>query len=579
MQRIDALIFFLSVGLLIYFRYWINPVLYFVAQEPVFFFDKYFFREFLRFPGGLLEYVSALLAQFFYTPWPGALLLSLFFTLIFILLRQVVKRITLFDPSALALVPLLFLAIAHNDYTHPLVVDLVLLTALSCTFIYMSLRRGMRILFLLVGGPLLYFAAGAAFLLFGLYALVYEILQKRDWLLSILILLTAVLPCASGLWLFPVRLQDAFWQPAFPDHHSAIRILAYLAAAILAVLLFFAAKRTGRLFAQARPLWRIIPAAILLLLFFILPALRLDKMEKSYWQITYHARTQEWQKLLVRCEKPYPNAPQITSLINRALCHTGQMGDRLFSYPQDFGLEGLFPSDDATISTPLIRSDIYFDLRHFNEAKHWAHEAVSVTGETAWNMQRLALIYLIDEQPEAAQLYITKLKKSIPLRQWARRHEQYVENIAAVKDDPEIGPLLRSRVSESFLSFVNNPLADLPRLLHADPKNKAAYDYWMAALLLTKRLARFVQLADLSRAKPLPRHFQEAVLIYMSQVHDHGLTFDEKIFSPETLQRYRTFQSSLQASRDDRSAAQRELAGHFADTYWYYLIFHKGPGA
>ncbi|MBN1561059.1 hypothetical protein JW998_12470 [candidate division KSB1 bacterium] len=577
MQKLAALTTCAGVGCLFYFRYVINPVLYFTAQEPVFFFDRYFFREFLQYPGGMLEYVSALLAQFTYTPWAGAAMISVIFMLLFVLLRQVMKKTIQFDPSALALVPLMFVLLAHNDYTHSLVVDLVLLVALLFAAIYMSAqRRVVRILFLLILGPLLYYATGAAFLLFGLFAVLFELLHKRDFLLAILIILVSIsIPYISASRLFMVRLHDAFWQPAFPDSHSAIIILIYLSAPVFSLLLLLTARLKPAILSPTKPIW-IFQSMLVLTLFFTIPLLSLKKIEKSYWQITCYGRSGEWHKLLVQCEKPYPNTPQIVSLINRALGHTGQLGNRLFSYPQDFGLEGLFPADDATISTPLIRSDIYFDLGHYNEAKHWAHEAVSVIGETAWNLQRLAIIYLLYGQLDAARPYLTKLKKTLPLRRWAQQYEHYLHNSEEIKNDPAIAPLLKNVVSENFLSFVNNPLPDLPRLLQANPQNKMAHDYLMAALLLTKKLSRFVRLVDLTQ--PLPRHYQEAVLIYTSQVQDHGLTIDEKNFSPETLQRFRAFHAAMASNRANKEKAQREVARNFGDTFWCYMVIHIGQG-
>ena len=122
--------------------------------------------------------------------------------------------------------------------------------------------------------------------------------------------------------------------------------------------------------------------------------------------------------------------------------------------------------------------------------------------------------------------------------------------------------------------------ARVVRMLRADAQNRIAFDYLMASLLLTKKLRRFVTLLDVSnRSAPLPRYYQEALLFYVSQVRDHGLEIDSTIVEKETLQRFRAFQSTVQANQNDKRAAERELAAHFSDTYWYYILFHVEQGA
>ncbi len=73
----------LAVGLVaFYFLYalWrLDPTLMYEAQEPVFFFDPYFVKGFLTYPGGMNELCSRFYAQLFYYSWSGALALVLLF--------------------------------------------------------------------------------------------------------------------------------------------------------------------------------------------------------------------------------------------------------------------------------------------------------------------------------------------------------------------------------------------------------------------------------------------------------------------------------------------------------------------
>ena len=62
---------FSAVFFCFYFFYlWfiIKPNLIYNTQEPVFFFGIHFFKEFLDHPGGITEYISAFLTQFYIYP-------------------------------------------------------------------------------------------------------------------------------------------------------------------------------------------------------------------------------------------------------------------------------------------------------------------------------------------------------------------------------------------------------------------------------------------------------------------------------------------------------------------------------
>ena len=97
----------------------------------------------------------------------------------------------------------------------------------------------------------------------------------------------------------------------------------------------------------------------------------------------------------------------------------------------------------------------------------------------------------------------------------------------------------------------------------------------MASLLLTKKLARFVQvIKGFDYAKPLPRHYQEALLFYMLQMRDQE-KFDKNNFEPETIRRFQAFVPLAQKSRENQETAKKDLREQFANTYWYYLLFHK----
>jgi hypothetical protein len=260
--------------------------------------------------------------------------------------------------------------------------------------------------FLLLVTPLYYYLAGSAIQVFLFFIFFFEIVNMRRLVFFfVLVALGLLLPFLSSSGVLLVRMKDAFLYPAFPEFQiQSMELLLYLSVPLLALLLYAGLKTNPDFLTKPKQPWSTIQMVVLVAIFFGTPFLTFNKTKKYFWHITYYARTGAWQKILDLHNRSYPTSPQITALVNRALCHTGQMGDNLFSYPQDFGLEGLFLMDDRQLSTPLIRSDLYFDLGHYNEAKHWAHEAVSVKGETAWILQRLVVVLIMYEQKNAARV-------------------------------------------------------------------------------------------------------------------------------------------------------------------------------
>ncbi len=576
-QKITLFYAIVALGLLFYFKYVVNPALYFAAQEPIFYGDRFFLKEFLSHPGGLLEYAAALLSQFYYWPWFGSLTILVVFVLIFLLLSNVFTRLLERPHFFVAALPVAILFYAHHSYVHLFVVDMALLIALAGLALYASLKtNAAKLFFVLLIGPVFYYAAGSAFFVFALYVMFYELVTTRHIVsLVFLLVYSIVLPFIAQTILF-VRLTDAFYAPAFPDARLvSLNTLLYLSVPVL-VILTLAIKKINLKIFQKPQLTFWMHSVVVLAIFCLIPILNQKKSDKVFYDIIYRSRIGDWQAILKRGENPYPNSPQVTSIINRALYHTGQLGEKLFAYPQDFGLGGLFVLDDAHLSSPLIRSDLYFELGHFNEAKHWAYEAVSVTGETVWNLQRLVVVLLMYEQNDAAAIYLRKLNNSIIAKKWAKRFMPYATGEANLRDDPDIGPLLAFKVRDNFLSFINNPVPDLYELLQANSQNKMATAYLLASLLLNKKLEQFANLIQqYGHGQDVPRHYQEALIFYASQTPEAPVAI-RRFINQQTAHDFQAFQKSFQANRQNRNAMRNALAVRFADTYWYYLLFHQG---
>ncbi|RPH93390.1 MAG: hypothetical protein EHM72_16390, partial [Calditrichaeota bacterium] len=482
------ILFGAALMLVQFFYLWkvIKPELYFTAQEPVFYLEKYFFLSFLNYPAGIVDYFSALLTHLQYVPWLGALFVSLINLTILLFFRGYLIKTTSRDPQFWYALPLLPLMLMQNFYSHSFALNLILFCALGAAVIHVHIRSfGTRLVFVVLAGGLIYYLAGISLLIYSGLAILFELIKNRKGLLPVVLLAVSLLyPYLAGSQLFAVSLVQAFGHPLPAIKNEPFHPFFLPGFFLFVLLLVLLITRVDKKSLLLRPPILGVQFLTILALIVIVPFIRSKRIEKQFWQFEYYARMQEWQKVLDLTKKPFLRNQQVLFQINRALGHTGHLADRLFFYQQPFGRDALFlPHDYGTVS-PLVHSDLYFDLGHFNEAKRWAHEAASVRGESVWNVQRLALTYLIYDHRQAAELYFRKLEKTLFHKKWALRFRPFWSGQKPIASDSYLSSLIKSRVDHDALTFNDYPEKDLQILLAQNPENQFARDYMLADLLM-----------------------------------------------------------------------------------------------
>jgi hypothetical protein len=72
----------------------------------------------------------------------------------------------------------------------------------------------------------------------------------------------------------------------------------------------------------------------------------------------------------------------------------------------------------------------------------------------------------------------------------------------------------------------------------------------------------------------LPRHYEEALLIFKAMTGINKDITPGFTLNPSTLQRFSEFRKVLANYKGDLSLAKNELMEKFGDTYWYYMVYH-----
>jgi len=221
------------------------------------------------------------------------------------------------------------------------------------------------------------------------------------------------------------------------------------------------------------------------------------------------------------------------------------------------------------------RADLWFQLGDLdlrlglvNEAEHEAHEALAMHGPHPEILKRLALVNLIKQQPDAARVFLKALLANPVYAPWAADRLQRMARDPSLSSDPYIRRVQALQCRRDRRLPRHELHLRCRGLLTDNPRNRMAFEYFMASCLLRKDLAGFVRELPRLEAlgyRELPRHYQEALLVYERETRtivDRG----DYAIAPEVLQRFADF--SQAAGRDPTALADR-----FGDSYFFYRAF------
>jgi hypothetical protein len=563
-----------------------------IDNFPTFYLDGVFLKAQLATPGGLIDYASAFLAQFFYYSWAGAAVVTCQAWLIGLGTDGYLRAIGASRLRVLRFVGPLVLLAVYSQYMFHFGTTLAFTLVLVVAWLFLrfaprdAVRRGLCFLALSI---VLYVAAGAAFLLFALLCTGALIVKNHRYGEGLSYgLLAAVVPYLVGAtaWgfpaveaytkLLPIYLGTRENEPPKAMLKAIWVLYLFLPVAVGAVGLW--RLTVGRRMSPAKtpPIgakfgvlrWMIetillAAATVGTLAFYHNPEL------KALFAVDYYSRQGMWSKILDTAKHSPPHY-LICHAVDRALYHTDRLGDEMFAYYQDpealllTGREALWQKVDTCTELGLI-----------NEAENALMYSLKIFGEKPLLLQRLARIYLVKGDVETAGTYLSALSK-VPFWRCQAR-----ENLAQLRNDPnlaqveEIQHLRAVRLKRDFV----RPADVLRQLLVENPKNRMAYEYGIAWVLLTKNLAGFAEMFNTYHnavESRIPKHYEEAILLSRA-LGVGAVDLGVRSVSQESTDRLASFMKALQSFGQDTQAARKSLRAGFGDSYFYYFLF-SGSG-
>ena len=585
-------VYYLSILLII------KPELIYYASGRVIYYDpfvmdRWFLYDSLSTVGGPVNYIAGFFSQCFYFSWIGALILTVIGWLFWLLSQKAFAATKSNCVSETGfLFPILLLAAYASYNGHQLLIALSLLAVFSAFVIYLWIDLSKSffaaLLFLAEFACLYYLIGGAAFI-FGLLVALYELLVKRRLALS------GGIFAALALYFAGVYYGCVSEIPPF--------CLMYIPPFLILLLIAldkYRSNKHGR--AKSAPnknrlietfhlfvliLRKLIPYGLILLVFCFV----FNDKAKSLLQIWSYAEKQEWPKVL-ECAERYPESQYnifFNHDINRALYHTGRLGDEMFSYYQNpFALLLSIPDSGPTTDASKIlcrkatKADIFMELGYLGHARRFASEALELSNGCPYLARKLALIYLAEKQNETARIYLNALSKDLIYGRFARGLLSRLEKDPQLTDYEPVQSLRRVAVQKDYVGDYDLGNFFAP-LLQRNPHNKMAFEYMMATYLLKGQVDRIA--LNISRLnefgyKKMPRHYEEAILVYAAlrlQQFGEKTKIRGMPISPEAIKRFQEYNATGQKAQllynKKPEMIRQYLAKDFGDTYMFYFNF------
>ena len=570
--------------------FWAVPFvggLCFQEQYQMFLFDTGYFLERIVLPGGLADYISEFLVQFYYMPVLGGAIIALLLmgiqAAVWGLMKQYGARHD-FPGYLLSFLPSIALWCAMGDQNVLLSFVVALFGALVIGWIHNRFHnRLVKVVFELVSTALVYWFLGPVVFLYVVLMIgdtLKNALQKGNVLsgigysVCILILTIAWILLSTQTLQYPV--SRLFLGLNYYRYPGVTFLLIYIVMALAAFIPFLGMvhPHSSALQKWQKSKW-VMAVAYVIVLFASVCGIRTSFDELTYEMIDYDfwIRTEQWNKIIEHAEKKPATSPLGVSSVNLALSQTGQLPDRLFEFYQN-GAEGLFPAFSRDMTSPVFTSEVFYRLGMVNDAERYmfeAQEAIPNFRKSARLTRRIAECEIINGNYEVAAKLLRRLQKTIFYSNWANQTMALLGNEKAINRHPIYGKLRKYREKKQDFLFSDREMDQMLGLLFLNDKsNKMAYEYLMCYVLLQRDFNKFMQYYPLGRFvgyDHIPRSFQEILIEQWMKTHNDPRTIPYSVDTQNVNNTLNFIQIYLRNPKDPQLSQQP-----YVSNAWYYMV-------
>lgn len=568
----------------------INPLCYSIFQQPAFVLTTDYFLSTINVPGGLSVYLQMFIDQFTMFRFWGALFLVAEVFATAWLTDRLVRKMTggnIFVSMLTFILPVAVAVVAWTDVKYPFAVNMQALFLVAVMNAYLALDRFswqkyIAPLFAL----LVYHACGAAALYtFAVFCIIGYI-RNRDssHLVSAIgaVTVSAFWPLLVYRYLLPINFAAALYdvrpQEQMFTSFDLSPVLYLLLAYVLVMI--FVAKAYG-LIQQENKLRNITIVAIAAVVVCAVVAQkkRDNPSERMGFQMGVAAYNKDWKQIIdyVRKNEWVRQSANYTQHVNfyynMALAAKGFMGDRMFSYPQRLGINGLFINEPMATISCLPMTILFHQAGLATNALHYAFEAQSTYTSSHYVMRYVVDEMLIVGDYQNASKYLGKYSHVMFSKKFVEDRKKFIAGGSGTEFARSGYDVIKSKHPMGDF-YMNNSQYDMLRIVTNDKDNMFAAQYLIASALLQNDLEMFMKLILGGYCKVnynnLPRAYQEAVVLYRA-LNKEVLPGTEKPYVQSyVLEQFKSFQQVVSGQGDD---VRSIVDAKFADTYWRYYFF------
>lgn len=559
----------------------------FQEQYQMFLFDIGYFLERIVQPGGLADYISEFLVQFYYMPVLGGTIIALLLMSIQAISWGLMKQYgmkAVFPGYLLSFVPSIVLWCAMGDQNLLLSFVVALSGALLMGWIHNRFHnRLVKVVFELVSTALVYWFLGPVVFLYA--ALMIgdtlmkgkqngHILSSLGYSACLLILTVAWILLTTQSLQYPLyRIFSGLNYYRYPGTVSPLPLGVMIWTV---VVVFFGMVPDGHAWIkklqQSKVVMVLAYVLVIVASWFGIKA-SFDEMTYDLIDYDFLVRTEQWDKIIEKAEKKPATTPLGVSCVNLALSQKGMLADRLFEFYQNGG-EGLFPTFTRDMISPVSTAEIFFRLGMVNDAERYmfeAQEAIPNYRKSARLTRRIIECEIINGNYQVAAKLLRRLQKTLFYSNWANQTMALLGNEKAINRHPIYGKLRKYREKKQDFLFSDREMDQMLGLLFLnDNHNRMAYEYLMCYELLQRDLEKFVQYYPLGRFvgyDHIPRSFQEILIGNWMKTHSDPRTIPYSVDAQNVNNTLNFIQLYMQNPKNPQLGQQP-----YVSNAWHYVM-------
>ena len=570
--------------------FWAVPYvggLCFQEQYQMFLFDTGYFLERIVLPGGLADYISEFLVQFYYMPVLGGAIIALLLmgiqTAVWGLMKQYGARHD-FPGYLLSFLPSIALWCAMGDQNVLLSFVVALFGALVIGWIHNRFHnRLVKVVFELVSTALVYWFLGPVVFLYAALMIgdtLKNAKQKGNvfsgigYSAGILILTIAWILLTTQTLQYPLyRIFAGLNYYRYPGTISPLPFVVMVWAVVIPFL--------GMIPCHRKSLQKLQQSKVVIVLSYVLVIVAswfgikasFDEMTYDLIDYDFLVRTEQWDKIIEKAEKKQATTPLSVSCVNLALSQKGMLADRLFEFYQNGG-EGLFPTFTRDMISPVSTAEIFFRLGMVNDAERYmfeAQEAIPNYRKSARLTRRIIECEIINGNYQVAAKLLRRLQKTLFYSNWANQTMALLGNEKAINRHPIYGKLRKYREKKQDFLFSDQEMDQMLGLLFLnDNHNRMAYEYLMCYELLQRDMEKFMQYYPLGRFvgyDHIPRSFQEILIGNWMKTHSDPRTIPYSVDAQNVNNTLNFIQLYMQNPKDPQLNQQP-----YVSNAWHYVM-------